>query len=281
MFAWQQVRRTLAAPFCGSCTSAGTIPGNFNQAESQDPGNRRAARAGTRFSPHPKATGFASVWRDPSQASPVCSRMFAVLKLALLAAFVLAMPVMASTSYTYTGNDFTTITCVGNCPGPAYSTSDFISGSFTLSSPLAPNLDEVSIFPSSFTFTDGPDTFTSGDPLISVCNCSPSFSNFSTDASGNITAWNIMLTLGELGAASLTTVDANLGVIRGLTVDDSANFSDNTPDGFTGQNAASNIHDAGTWTVGNTSAAPEPGGLILLVTGLAGIAGGLRRRSRL
>jgi hypothetical protein len=90
-----------------------------------------------------------------------------------------------------------------------------------------------------------------------------------------------MLTLGELGAASLTTADANLGLIRGLTVDDYANFSDNTPDGFTGQNTASNMGDAGTWTVGNASPAPEPGSLILLVTGLAGIAGGLGRRSRL
>jgi hypothetical protein len=267
MFAWQQVRRTLAGPFFGNSTPAGTIPGNFNQAESQDSGNRRAARTGIRFSPDPKEM--------LAPGAPV-------LKLALLATFVLALPLMASASYTYTytGNDFTTITCVGNCPSPAYSTSDFISGSFTLPSPLAPNLDDVSIFPSSFTFTDGPDTFTSGDPLISVCSCSPFFSNFSTDASGNITAWNIMLTLGELGAASLTTVDANLGVIRGLTVDDYANYSDNTPDGFTGQNTAQNTGDAGTWTLGTASSAPEPGSLVLLVTGLVGITGGLRRRLR-
>jgi len=191
-----------------------------------------------------------------------------IRSLAFPAIFILTMPLMAASIYTYTGNDFTTAT------GPVLTTSDSITGSFTVATPLAANLDGVSVTPVSFSFTDGADVFSNTSPNIGVCSCSPTFADISTDASGNIINWDISFTLGELGSTSMTTVDANLGVIRGLVIEDSANF-DNT-----GTDTASNSIDAGRWTTGTASAAPEPGSLVLLGMGLAGLAGAVRLRVR-
>jgi hypothetical protein len=94
------------------------------------------------------------------------------------AIFILTVPLMAASIYTYTGNDFTTAT------GPVLTPGDSITGSFTVATPLAANLDEVSITPVSFSFTDGADVFSSTNPNIGVCSCSPSFADISTDASG-------------------------------------------------------------------------------------------------
>lgn len=182
-----------------------------------------------------------------------------------LSAVTGALPLMAGTTYTYTGKDFTTAT------GPLLTTGDSITGSFTVSSPLADNLDEVSITPTSFLFSDGLQTFSSSDPNIGVCACSPFFGNFSTDGSGNIIGWDVSLTLGLLGSASLTTVDADLGIFRGTVVEDSAN-ADNT-----GTDTASNLSDPGRWNAGASSSAPEPGSLTLLGTGLLLAVGAVRR----
>jgi hypothetical protein len=187
--------------------------------------------------------------------------------LALPAAFILAVPLMASTIYTYTGNDFTT----ANAP---LTTSDSVTGSFTVASPLADNLNGENIEPSatSFSFSDGAgDTITNTTPGIGVCSCSPYIDIF-TDGSGNIINWDVSLTVGELGAFSIYTQDYYAGIFSGTVIRDLV-FTDEVTYG-------SNSADAGFWSASTTSAAPEPESLGLLGAGLVALTGAIRWKSR-
>src|SRR5262245_1837598 len=104
------------------------------------------------------------------------------LHLALLLSFATAA--QASTIYTYTGNLFTIF------QGPVPVGVTHISGSFTLAAPLPANFALASLYtagipPLSINFTDGVNVFTSPD-------INKDF-QVETDASGNITRWEINL----------------------------------------------------------------------------------------
>jgi hypothetical protein len=58
----------------------------------------------------------------------------------------------ADTTYTYTGNHFTTAVS-------PYTTNDFISGSFDLATPLGNNVPLTGITPTAFSFSDGVQTY--------------------------------------------------------------------------------------------------------------------------
>ena len=95
----------------------------------------------------------------------------------LSAAGMFADPV----TYTYTGNKFT----VAVAP---YTTSNFVSGSFTVAAPLGANLVNQVVQPLRFSFSDGYQTITdqTGDLTEQL------FYVY-TDASGNITNWFVFL----------------------------------------------------------------------------------------
>jgi hypothetical protein len=148
----------------------------------------------------------------------------------------------AAVTYDYTGLDFTRV--IG-----AYTTSDSVTGSFTLASPLGDNLSLSVITPVSFSFSDGVNTITSANASISLFEVN-------TDASGNMIYWNITL---SLNGADISTADG-LGDLAGFG-------------GSSGGN-----HASGTMTLAATPV-PEPGSWPLLLTG-AGLLVALRFGAR-
>jgi len=87
---------------------------------------------------------------------------------------------MASEFYRYTGNNYDEIY------GPApHDTSMRVTATLELSSVLPPNLVDANVIPISFDFNDGVNTITENSDIVLQ------IFRFSTDASGNITLWNV------------------------------------------------------------------------------------------
>ena len=117
--------------------------------------------------------------------------LFAVANTAAL----LSQPMFADITYTYTGNPFTSVT------GPPYNTSDRVTGTVTLASPLGINLPfGTAVTPLAFSFSDGVQTITN-------LNANPgSIFEFGTGPTGAITGWGIGVDTGAvLPPDSITT----------------------------------------------------------------------------
>lgn len=94
---------------------------------------------------------------------------------------------------TYTGRDFTSVT-------GTYKTTDKVTGTVVLKTPLPPNVTTCNLSSSllSWTFSDGHQTISSSNSGAFSESC------FGTNASGSITSWNWNVTKG---AASIQAAD--------------------------------------------------------------------------
>ncbi len=131
------------------------------------------------------------------------------LKRALLvfAAFCVSPGVSAAT-YVYTGAPYTLvqdfIAPCGAGPCANYALGEKITGQFTTAVPLAPNLSNQNVLPSvtSYSFTDGVDTYSSADLTARVDDFVAS-----TDSSGNINAFDVMIIIWQTGTSPHTAGD--------------------------------------------------------------------------
>jgi len=178
--------------------------------------------------------------------------------LALLAGLLLPLPLLAETTYTYTGNPYTEVF-------DAYTTSDYLSITFNLSAPLADNLAGVFITPDSWFITDGiySDSSADADSLVEF--------GVMTDGSGTIYDWLVQDEFFSYGGEFISVND--IGTSESVVYDRSVIT-------LTGGTAGGeNVNDPGTWTeTGETTVTPEPESLVLVGSGLVALAATARRR---
>jgi hypothetical protein len=138
-----------------------------------------------------------------------------------------------------------------------FTTSDNVTGTITFATPLAANLKLQAVNVVSFSFAAGVEIMTSA-----IYN--PNFSrfNFSTDAAGNITAWDIVVAAGGLGQINIE----NFNSVIGPNVGDQATVGANN---FPPGTAFALNHTAGEFTI--AAAVPEPSTWAMMILGFCGL----------
>jgi hypothetical protein len=116
---------------------------------------------------------------------------------AAIATFVPLMAQAQTETLDYFGSLFTTLSINGNLSNGLQSTIPQNTGEVVLSSPLAPNLNNVAVNPVfwSFDSSTGFGYLNSNDPQIGNEGNSDLFM-FSTDSNGALTSWNLTLNNG-------------------------------------------------------------------------------------
>ena len=180
---------------------------------------------------------------------------------------------LADTIYTYQGNPFQGVGYTICCSkvGKPFTTDDYVSGSFTVSTPLKASRPFSPIKPIAFSFSDGVDTLTSNDSFFVFTF------DVGTNATGAITSWNIVMENNGVPPRFYGIVTAN-AVLSGSLFTTDYGLSPNTPPG-TYDVYGANGNDAGTWSVSETTpSTPEPGSIVLLGSGMVGLATLIKRR---
>jgi hypothetical protein len=189
----------------------------------------------------------------------------------------------ADTTYYYTGPNFTQFYCDNNMPGICntnpYSTADKITGSITVSAPLAPSSSYfygtssgVNLAVVGFSFTDGVDTITN---LNEQPAANYDYIELFTDQTGAIYQWNLAFQTNEIPNHTNYSdqIFSESGVHdSGMNV--TTYNSGTCCDEYQGQ-----VDATGSFSLspgGALAATPEPSSLALLGTGI--LAGLLRRR---
>jgi hypothetical protein len=177
----------------------------------------------------------------------------------------------AITTYSYTGNNFTTTVDSPSLSG-VYTTSMHVSGWFEVASPIAGNASNLIITPTSYSFFDGRNTYTNANSVLD-----PSSSPFqvSTDGTGKIINWYIGVS--RSGTGNLITWnnsplahEGNVSLVYDHGSVQPVLTSSNRDTGDVNNNP-------GVWT-SNTTPTPIPGALLLFGSGLLGLVGIGRKR---
>ena len=161
----------------------------------------------------------------------------------------------ADVVYSYTGNDFTSVS-------GSYTTSDFVTVNFELAAPLGDNTGPISITPISFSISDGVQTVTNNTAVSSLFD-------ITTDQSGNIQSWAIYVQVSSSLAEIKTCEDPTIC----YPIVDQGDYYSN--DGqYNYGNAAPNLNG---WTITTT---PNPEALPLFAAGLGalGLLGWRKKR---
>jgi hypothetical protein len=116
----------------------------------------------------------------------------AVLLAAIVSAFA-AGGANANAVYTYTGNHFTNFSTPPDSTSSFYTTSDFVTLTLTLTAPLSDNLNLVSIIPQvvDLFVSDGQFDYSLSSRPFTLLN--HPVLEFSTNATGDITNWDVRL----------------------------------------------------------------------------------------
>jgi hypothetical protein len=184
----------------------------------------------------------------------------------------------ASLVYTYSGNNFDTITDNDPPSGTNYSDSQSVTVTFTTPSLLV-NLNEETIVPTSFTISDGVTSFTETSALDYVAF------TLTTNASGNITYWDINTNEKNYSTPSWTVNEQAHQLITAHTQNVTRDISslnecisiriDSTCDSVSIDRGEVN-NNPGQWNT--NTVIPVPAAFWLFGSGLLGLIGIARRK---
>ncbi len=126
-----------------------------------------------------------------------------LLGLVLVCASICAALVSTANAatYTYTGLNFSPSDIAVECSSPpcntvAYTTSDSVTGYFTVPEPLSPSTDYVPLVPTTYSFSDGIQTLTPSNSVIELFR-------IYTDASGGFENWVIIITANSCDSLAM------------------------------------------------------------------------------